>query len=92
MGVVGSHEVVGSSDYVQVTSIQTVFSTTDSKMSKLSLTNQLCGDSLPAGCLSRQDGGIYRPLEHSQMSYRLKKEALVKAYCCTIVYGTHMNC
>ena len=39
--------------------------------SMASLSNQLCGDSLLAFFLSRQDGAIYRPLEHSQMLDKL---------------------
>ena len=46
-----------------------------------SLISQLCSDSLPAVCLSRQDGTIHRPAELSQMSDRLKKETSVKADC-----------
>ena len=44
----------------------------------LSLTSQLCGDSLLAVCSSRQDGAIHRPPGHSWMSDRLKKEASEK--------------
>ena len=56
------------------------------------LTSQLCGDLLPAACLSMQDRATYRLPEHSQMSDRLKKEALVKTDCCTFGYDIHMSC
>ena len=57
-----------------------------------SLTSQPCGDSLPVVCLSRQDGAIHRPPKHSWSSYRLTKEASVKADCCTFDFGTYMGC
>ena len=57
-----------------------------------SSTSQSCGDSLLAVSLSRQDGVIYSLPMHSQMSDRLKKEALVKQNPCTFGYITHMNC
>ena len=56
----------------------------------LSITSQLCGNSLLAFYLSKQDAAIYRPLEQLRMSDRLKKEALVKANCWTFGYGAHI--
>ena len=41
----------------------------------------VCGDSLLAVCLSRQDGDIDRPPEYCKASDGLKKEASVKANC-----------
>ena len=43
-----------------------------------SLTSQSCGDSLPAVCLARQVGAIYRLLEHRWTPDRLVNEASVK--------------
>ena len=56
-----------------------------------SLISQLCGDSLLAVFLSRQDGAIYKPPKHSWTSDRLKNEYSIKADHCTFGYGTHMN-
>ena len=58
-----------------------------------SLTSQSCGNSMPAVCLSRQDGSIYRPPRHSWMLDRLKKTSSVKADHCMFGYSTstHIN-
>ena len=42
-----------------------------------SLTSQLCGDSLPDVCLSRQDGAIYRSLGHLQTSEKVDTIAMI---------------
>ena len=84
-----SHEVVGSSEsklfYAQTVSIQAVVSSTYYKIYiakfMASFTSQLCGDSLLAIFLSRQDEAIYKPPEHSWASDRLKNEASV---CCIL--------
>ena len=44
-----------------------------------SLTSQSCSDSLPAVCLARQVGAIYRRPEHPQTPDRPVNEASVKA-------------
>ena len=46
--------------------------------SMLSLTSQSCGDSLPAVCLAREVGAIYRPPEHQWTPDRLMNEVSVK--------------
>ena len=56
--------------------------------SMVRVSSQLCGDSLLAVFLSRQDGAIYRQPEHSQMSHRLNECNLSKSR----LYGTDMNC
>ena len=43
-----------------------------------SLTSQACNDSLPAVCLARLAGAIYRPPEHRWMPDRPVNEASVK--------------
>ena len=43
-----------------------------------SLTSQFCGDSLPAVCLARQAGVIYRSPKHQWTLDRLVNEASVK--------------
>ena len=43
-----------------------------------SLTSQSCSDSLPAVCLARQVGAIYRPHEHRWMPNRPVNETSVK--------------
>ena len=43
------------------------------------LTNQLCGDLQPAGCLSSGDGAIQRSPQHLCMSDRTQKQAIEKA-------------
>ena len=83
-----SYIVAAGSDsnflYDQMASIQ-LFSaphiTKNVPNSMPSLTSQSCDDPLPAFCLFRQDGAIYRISRHSQTSDRLKKETSVKADC-----------
>ena len=61
----------------QMMSIQAILSSTY-HMSMSCLTSLLYGESLLA---VRQDGAIYMPPEHSQVSNGLKKAALVKVDC-----------
>ena len=82
----GSHEVAGPSDTktflwpndfnsgrFQLHMSQNVAT------SMLSLTSQSCSDSLPAVCLSRQVGAIYRPTKHPWTPDRPMNEVSVKA-------------
>ena len=86
--MVGSHEVVGTSDTktflwpngfnsgcFQIHTSQNV------AMSMPSLTSQSCSDSLLAVCLAGQVGAIYRLPEHLWMLDRPVNEASVKADC-----------
>ena len=81
----GSHEVAGTSD------TKTVLWPTGFKLgcfqlhmsqnvatSMPSLTSQSCGDSLPAVCLAREVGAIYRQPEHQWMPDRPVNTASVK--------------
>ena len=40
--------------------------------------SQLCGELQPALCLSRGDGAIEKPPEHSKMSNKSQKQATTK--------------
>ena len=86
--MVGSHEVAETSDTktflwpngfnsgcFQLHTSQNVAT------SMPSLTSQSCSDSLPAVCLARQVGAIYRPPEHPWMPDRPMNKASVKADC-----------
>ena len=85
MGGAGSHEVAGTSGtktflwpngfnsgHFQLHMSQNVAT------SMPSLTIQSCSDSLPAVCLARQVGAIYRPPEHPWIPDRPVNEASVK--------------
>ena len=73
-------------------SIQAVLSSTYHKtyIAKFlpSLTSQSSGETLLAVCISRQDG---QP-RHWCMLDRLRKEASLKADCCTFGYCTNIKC
>ena len=83
-----SHEVAGTSDtkaflwpngfnsgHFQLNMSQNVATSVPS------LTSQSCSDSLPAVCLDRQVGAVYRPPEHPWMPDRPMNEASVNADC-----------
>ena len=92
----GSHKVVAGSNSIWPYSINSgcfqLHISQNVVKSMPCITSQLCGYSLPAVCLYRQDRAINRPCGHSQTSDRLKKEASVKADCWNFNYSTHMSC
>ena len=85
-GVVGSHEVAGSSG-IKTFLWPNGFNSgcfqlhTTQNVAKLmpSLTSQSCGDSLPSVCLAGQAEAIHRPPEHPWTPDRHVNEASVKA-------------
>ena len=82
--MVGSHKVAGPSDTRTVLWLNGFNSgcfqlhiSQNVARSMPSLTSQSCGDSLPAVCLARQVGAIYRPPEHQWMPNKSMNEASV---------------
>ena len=82
----GSHEVAGTSDTKTLlwpnhfnSGCFQLHTSQNVATSMPSLTRQSCSDSLPAVCLARQVGAIYRPPDHLWMPDRPVNEASVKA-------------
>ena len=82
----GSHEVAGTSNTKTVlwpngfnSGCFQLHTSQNVATSMPSLTSQSCGDSLPAVCLARQVGAIYKPPKHPWTPDRLMNEASVKA-------------